>query len=90
MQSSSFEEPCLWFDSDGTLGALIRISVPDEKGGSVQYEVVVSEKDIQKLLFDLSNPPDQQTRQAVAVLTQHSLRSLVRLVALGAGVQLVN
>lgn len=53
-----------------------------------QHHVVLSDGDIERLLDCLANPKTEQDAEAVAKAMQGSLRSLMRLSALGAGTQL--
>ncbi|NGM87842.1 hypothetical protein G5B35_11040 [Parapusillimonas sp. SGNA-6] len=53
-----------------------------------QHHVVLSDGDIERLLDCLANPKTEQDAAAVARAMQGSLRSLMRLSALGAGTQL--
>ena len=69
----------------GKVGVHVDTWAPDGNGSSVQYEVGLTDGDIESLLDCLSNPKSPEEAQAVGKLMQENLRSLLRLSALGSG-----
>jgi len=83
-------QPSIQMDEKGKLAIRLTAWAENAEGGSDQYEVTLSDGDLERLLASLASPRSPDHTQVIGTFMQQNLRSILRLSALGSGVVLAD
>ncbi|MFC3338910.1 hypothetical protein [Paracandidimonas soli] len=83
-------QPEVQIDEKGKLAVQLTVWAQNEAGVSEQYQVTLTDGDVERLLASLASPKTPEHTQVVGNFMQQNLRSILRLSALGSGVALAD